>query len=83
MAKNSDNIRCIRKYPKKDGNISSWKRHLSYAWWNFKRTHHKGREERSRGAALRHGGHTKRAKTHHLEITALIRQSKNLLISLS
>lgn len=40
-------------------------------------------KERSRGAALRHGGHTKRAKAHHLEIRALIRQSKNLLISLS
>lgn len=35
-------------------------------------------KERSRQAVLRHGGHTSLAKTHHREVMALIRQSKDL-----
>lgn len=36
-------------------------------------------KERSRLAALRHGGHTKKIRTLHRESMALIRQSKDLL----
>lgn len=39
----------------------------------------KAGKERSRQAALRHGGHTQQAKTQHREVMALIRHSKNLL----
>jgi len=42
----------------------------------------KAGKERSRQAALRHGGHTKQAKDHHREMMAIIRQSKNFLQSL-
>jgi len=35
-------------------------------------------KERSRGAALRHGGHTKLAKGHHQKMMSLIRKSKDL-----
>jgi hypothetical protein len=41
----------------------------------------KAGKERSRRAVLRHGGHTKDAKTLHREAMALIRQSKNFLQS--
>lgn len=39
-------------------------------------------KERSRQAALTHGGHTKQAEAHKKKIMALIRQSKNLLQSI-
>jgi hypothetical protein len=39
----------------------------------------KAGKELSRKAAFRHGGYTKQAKTHQREMTALIRQSKDLL----
>ena len=42
----------------------------------------KAGKERSRQAALRHGGHTKQVKDHHREMMAIIRQSKNFLQSL-
>jgi len=42
----------------------------------------KAGKERSRQAALRHGGHTKRAKDHYRRVMAVIRQSKNFLQSL-
>jgi hypothetical protein len=42
----------------------------------------KAGKERSRQAALRHGGHTKRAKDHHRRVMAVIRQGKNFLQSL-
>ncbi|MGE0631262.1 MAG: HGGxSTG domain-containing protein [Parachlamydiales bacterium] len=43
----------------------------------------KAGKERSRLAALKHGGHTKKAKAQHSETMMLIRRSKDLLQSLS
>jgi hypothetical protein len=43
----------------------------------------KSGRKRSRLAALKHGNYTKEAKTMHQEARALIRQSKDLLQSLS
>lgn len=41
----------------------------------------KAGKERSRQAALRHGGHTKQAKSHHQKVMAILWQSKNVLRS--
>lgn len=43
----------------------------------------KAGKERSRQAALRHGGYTKKSLLNHKECMTLIRKSKNLLSSIS